>query len=131
MKNDNTEDKALNKTDVSCSFFEILDTIHDNLINKGFDCFNVDGNVKEVDDYKLTFKMVSDELKKYSIKNELEKLIKNKLIVNGFEIRQVKNSDGSYLSPNFLQWEAKNLFSDLVFLGKNKKECVSWAENYR
>jgi hypothetical protein len=56
---------------------------------------------------------------------------KNKLIVNGFEISQVKNSDGNNLPPNFLQWQAKDLFSDLIFFGQNKKECVSWSENYR
>jgi len=131
MKNDKNENKALSQTSVSGSFFEILDTIHDNLIDKGYDCFNSDGSVKEVDEYKLNFKIVSDELKKYCIKTELKKLLQNKLIVNGFEISQVKNSDGNHLHPQFLQWQAKDLFSDSIFFGQNKKECVSWSENYR
>lgn len=131
-KNSNIDPKSkCVQTDVSGSFFEILDTIHDNLINKGYDCFNSDGSVKEVDEYKLTFKIVSAELKKYCIKTELKKLLQNKLIVNGFEISKVKNSDGNNLSPNFLQWKAKDLFSDLIFFGQNKKECVNWSENYR
>ena len=128
---DTNQAKQLNETAVSVSFFEILETIHDNLIDKGYDCFNSDGSVKEVDEYKLTFKIVSDELKKYCIKTELKKLLQNKLIVNGFEISQVKNSDGNNLSSNFLQWKSKDLFSDLTFFGQNKKECVSWSENYR
>jgi hypothetical protein len=128
----NSEQKPQScQTDVSGSFFEILDTIHDNLIDKGYDCFNDDGTSKEVDDYKLTFKIVSDELKKHCIKSELKKILQNKLIINGFEISQVKNSDGNNLSPNFLQWKSKDLFSDLTFFGQNKKECVSWSENYR
>lgn len=127
---DNSQAQALNKTDVSGSFFEILETIHDNLIDKCYDCYNVDGTVKEVDDYKLNFKTVADELKKYSLKNDLEKLLKNKLIVNGFEIRQIKNADGNFLHPSFLQWEAKHLITDEIFYGQNKKECVNWAENY-
>jgi hypothetical protein len=43
----------------------ILDKIHDNLIDKGFDCYKKNGKLKDVDDYKLTFKMVADELKKH------------------------------------------------------------------
>lgn len=50
---------------VSGSVNDILDTIHDNLIDKGFDCFNANGTVKDVDEYKLTFKMVADELRKH------------------------------------------------------------------
>jgi hypothetical protein len=121
----------LNETAVSGSFFDIIETIHDDLIDKGFDCFNSDGSVKEVDEYKLTFKIVADELEKYNIKDELKKLLQNKLIVNGFEVSQIKNSDGNYLSNIFLQWCAKDLFSELIFIGQNKKECVSWSENYR
>jgi hypothetical protein len=128
---DTTKTKQLNETAVSGSFFDILETIHDNLIDKGLDCYNSDGSIKEVDEYKLTFKIVADELEKYNIKDELKKLLKNKLIVNGFEINQMKNSDGNYLSHNFLQWSAKDLFSDLMFIGQNKKECISWAKNYR
>lgn len=132
MKNNEiNENPALSKMAVSGSFFEILDTIHDNLIDKGYDCFNSDGSIKEVDEYKLNFKSVSDELKKYCIKTEIKKLLQNKLIVNGFEVSQVKNSDGNNLSSNFLQWQAKDLFSDLIFFGQNKKECISWSENYR
>lgn len=50
---------------VSGSVNDLLDTIHDNLIDKGFDCYNADGTLKEVDEYKLTFKMVADELRKH------------------------------------------------------------------
>jgi hypothetical protein len=50
---------------VSGSVNDIIDTIHDNLIDKGFDCYNQDGSLKDVDDYKLTFKMVADELRKH------------------------------------------------------------------
>ena len=128
---DTNKAEQLNKHAVSGSLFEILETIHDNLIDKGYDCFNSDGSVKEVDEYKLNFKIVADELKKYCIKTELKKLLQNKLIVNGFEISQVKNSDGNHLHPQFLQWQAKDLFSDSIFFGQNKKECVSWSENYR
>ncbi len=52
-------------SDVSGSINNMLDTIHDNLINKGFDCFNADDSAKEVDEYKLTFKDVREELAKY------------------------------------------------------------------
>jgi len=127
----NTQVPQCDKTAVSGSFFDILETIHDNLIDKSFNCFNFDGSVKEVNDYELTFKIVADELEKYNIKDELKKLLQNKLIINGFEIIQMKNSDGNYLSHNFLQWCAKDLFSELMFIGQNKKECVVWAENYR
>ena len=51
--------------DVSGSVNGMLDTIHDNLIDKGFDCYNADATLKEVDEYKLTFKMVADELRKH------------------------------------------------------------------
>lgn len=122
---------ALSKTVVSGSFFEMLSTIHDNLIDKGFDCYHIDGTLKEVNDYKLTFKDVAEELEKHSIKNELNKFLKGKLIANGFEISHVKNPDGNYLPPNFLQWQAKDLFSDTIFMGRTKKECIIWAENYR
>ncbi len=44
---------------------DILDTINDNLIDKGFDCHNEDGSLKEVDDWKITYKMVADELRKH------------------------------------------------------------------
>ncbi len=50
---------------VSGSINNMLDTIHDNLMEKGFDCFNADDSVKEVDEYKLTFKDVREELAKY------------------------------------------------------------------
>ena len=44
---------------------DVLTTIHDNLIDKGFDCYNNDGSLKEVDEYKLTFKDVRIEIEKY------------------------------------------------------------------
>ena len=131
MNTNETQAEQLPQDAVSGCFFNILDTIHDNLIDKCFDCYNIDGSVKEVDDYKLTFKIVADELKKHSLKNELEKILKNKLIVNGFVITQNKNADGNYLHPLFLQWEAKHLITDEIFYGQNKKECINWAENYR
>ncbi len=60
-----TEQEQLRIGAVSGSVNDILDTIHDNLIDNGFDCYNKDGSLKDVDDYKLTFKMVADELRKH------------------------------------------------------------------
>lgn len=51
----------LNNSDVE----EVLRNIHDILIDKGFDCYNDDGSLKEVDEYKLTFKDVRLEIEKY------------------------------------------------------------------
>jgi len=57
--------KNLHIPDVSGSINDILDTIHDNLMDKGVDRFNDDDTVKEVGEYKLTFKDVEEELVKY------------------------------------------------------------------
>lgn len=56
--------------------------------------------------------------------------ITNNLVVNNFSIERCTNSDGKFLPSNFMQWQAKHLFSDTLFLGNKKKECILWAENF-
>ena len=41
-----------------------LNTIHNNLMELGFDCLNEDGTNKKVDEYKITFKDVREEIEK-------------------------------------------------------------------
>lgn len=118
---DTNQSKQLNETAVSGSFREKFKQINE---------YDVYAYFQDRSMHNTEIIGFCENYVEY-LEDFLNAILKNKLIVNGFEIRQIKNADGNFLHPSFLQWEAKHLITDEIFYGQNKKECVNWAENYR
>ena len=72
--------------------------------------------------FDLWVNELSEAIEEYAEK-KIEPYI-NGIVVNGWKIEQTK-----HLSSGFLTWRAKNLKSKAEYIGKTKKECITWCEN--
>ncbi len=91
-------------------------------------------NLVEINKTKGMFGVVEREI--VGIEELYKELIihfvSDSFIVNGFKIEQVKNADGNYLPPSFLQWQAVDLIEENhVIMKRTKKEVIKMAQNYR